>query len=1183
MLSHSSKKESTNLIKTIFVSGISEEDITNFFLKKNHNIFPEIFFCYPIDRFEFSPNILEYIYHDGKYIEYQDLPPRYFATVFTNEKGVRTYYYTIKLYEKIILNKKSYFFPYSITIWSEINDSISFKSILTEFYRIIRQRILNIDHNILKSYYYLEFVNLIIFLNSIIIPPSNSILYLNLHYSKINMEFQSLCKIPNNEEFITLLFNLLDNQTIIKLWCSILLEKHIILISNQAYLLFSITQALLSLIFPFHWLHTYIPILPKNQQEYLDCPTPYIIGVISEDYNELNEKYEGHVICDINSSTINKNGISMLSFIEEDKIKKKLMYYNNPKIFEIEDIYINKSDKKLYNKKNFDIEDINLNAPLGVNVHNIFFKIFKFQLNAIQLNYQKDQIFNVQTFLENYCQDDMKDFWEKLTETSAFNFFLTNLNNLDDLNMTIFKNIINLEEKEENQIKEKLRIEYFLPNDIDHVLEQFKEYEENKDECYKILHNLKIDYSFCYNQLNNNENIIDKKCQSFINKIPINKNKIPFKKSNSESKKANKEKIYFSRKSLKLDSRKSFVMYFQDYLYNDIFCIYSKRFLNKLQSKLDNNQIKTSLKLRKKLSLMNINYKINYSDNFTNFCEFFFVTLTPKNNLIFGYKDLIFSQIKHIFKSKKSVFLGSNGSYQFQEKYSEDSKKSFEINDLKDESLSVNNSSSYSLKDKESIKNAEEIDLLKIDMNQDYIMKYNATNISQFYLYSAYVLETNVQNINKYKYLIFSLYKKSYKLNRYEFNYNKFYLFLNNFLENELESISNNLLENKSYKYNYKLLQLIKMKIDKLNPKRKSVHKKHLKLPLNNFDFHKTSSLNGKSSKTQIKINKSIKKHKTITINKGNTNINSTLALFFSYKIDNQEYDNIINNDDKDEKDENKPVKINILNLYKKFKETNRDPILLIEKISIDLYMFLLKNSINKINNDIININYLSKLNKKNEFKEIKELVAELQVANLKYILKLENKYQIAFWLNTFNFLLIFSIIYKKDVLITNYEWYKFKKNAYFNIGGYILSLFEIENILLKNNYISKKIYGEISDFPKGDLRNRFIVNDRIKFLNFAISEPMKTCNKLQIYFPQSLEKQIFKNTIDFFSKYIFIESKNYIIKIPEYLSWLEEEFINNLPYYKDVINYDIFNYINGNKGKIEIVKNNWPLNFENI
>ena len=245
--------------------------------------------------------------------------------------------------------------------------------------------------------------------------------------------------------------------------------------------------------------------------------------------------------------------------------------------------------------------------------------------------------------------------------------------------------------------------------------------------------------------------------------------------------------------------------------------------------------------------------------------------------------------------------------------------------------------------------------------------------------------------------------------------------------------------------------------------------------------------------------------------------------------------------------------------------------------------MFLLKNSINKINNDIININYLSKLNKKNEFKEIKELVAELQVANLKYILKLENKYQIAFWLNTFNFLLIFSIIYKKDVLITNYEWYKFKKNAYFNIGGYILSLFEIENILLKNNYISKKIYGEISDFPKGDLRNRFIVNDRIKFLNFAISEPMKTCNKLQIYFPQSLEKPIFKNTIDFFLIYIFINSTNYIIKIPEYLSWLEEEFINNLPYYKDVINYDIFNYINGNKGKIEIVKNNWPLNFENI
>jgi len=141
---------------------------------------------------------------------------------------------------------------------------------------------------------------------------------LNFHFSSIELNFPSLTQIPNNEEYIQLLFDCLEISAIIKLWCSVLCEKHIIFISNQGYLLFAITQGLLSLIFPFSWLYTYIPILPVNLIDYLDSPIPYIIGILANtiDINELNEKYPGHVICDLNSSTINKNGVSFLSNIE---------------------------------------------------------------------------------------------------------------------------------------------------------------------------------------------------------------------------------------------------------------------------------------------------------------------------------------------------------------------------------------------------------------------------------------------------------------------------------------------------------------------------------------------------------------------------------------------------------------------------------------------------------------------------------------------------------------------------------------------------------------------------------------------------------------------------------------------------------------------------------------------------
>ena len=50
--------------------------------------------------------------------------------------------------------------------------------------------------------------------------------------------------------------NLRKNEisTIIKLWCSLLCEKHIILLGNQAYLLFAVCESLLSLIFPFKYI-----------------------------------------------------------------------------------------------------------------------------------------------------------------------------------------------------------------------------------------------------------------------------------------------------------------------------------------------------------------------------------------------------------------------------------------------------------------------------------------------------------------------------------------------------------------------------------------------------------------------------------------------------------------------------------------------------------------------------------------------------------------------------------------------------------------------------------------------------------------------------------------------------------------------------------------------------------------
>ena len=54
---------------------------------------------------------------------------------------------------------------------------------------------------------------------------------------------------------------------------------------------------------------------------------------------------------------------------------------------------------------------------------------------------------------------------------------------------------------------------------------------------------------------------------------------------------------------------------------------------------------------------------------------------------------------------------------------------------------------------------------------------------------------------------------------------------------------------------------------------------------------------------------------------------------------------------------------------------------------------------------------------------DIKDLVAELQKVNLTKLKDIKSK--TCFWLNIYNFLTIFGIIYKKEVLLNYYEWYR--------------------------------------------------------------------------------------------------------------------------------------------------------------
>ena len=227
------KNVSSRFITSIFISGINEAFINKLISEYNNNltretktnkknkIYPEILFYYPNDDSGFSPSFLEYIFIDGINIQYNLQPPKFIPEVLTDAKGERTFLYSIRLFDKIEINHKKYYLPYALSIWSPVNNCEAFKNILTEFYRIMKSTDNDLTNSSLINYHNLEFIHMIIFLTDIILPPNNSKLILNFHFSSVELIFPSRLKIPNNEEYIQLLFDCLEISTIIKLWCYI--------------------------------------------------------------------------------------------------------------------------------------------------------------------------------------------------------------------------------------------------------------------------------------------------------------------------------------------------------------------------------------------------------------------------------------------------------------------------------------------------------------------------------------------------------------------------------------------------------------------------------------------------------------------------------------------------------------------------------------------------------------------------------------------------------------------------------------------------------------------------------------------------------------------------------------------------------------------------------------------------
>ncbi|XP_074304749.1 DENN domain and WD repeat-containing protein SCD1 isoform X1 [Silene latifolia] len=95
----------------------------------------------------------------------------------------------------------------------------------------------------------------------------------------------------------------LDVDNLLKLFTAVLLERRILLRSNKYSLLTLVSEALCHLIYPFRWQHVYIPLLFFSGVDYIDAPTPYMMGLHSG-VDTTGLSMDGVVIVDLECNCI---------------------------------------------------------------------------------------------------------------------------------------------------------------------------------------------------------------------------------------------------------------------------------------------------------------------------------------------------------------------------------------------------------------------------------------------------------------------------------------------------------------------------------------------------------------------------------------------------------------------------------------------------------------------------------------------------------------------------------------------------------------------------------------------------------------------------------------------------------------------------------------------------------------
>ena len=1242
-----------DIISCIGIIGYNESDIISNKNKTSfeNNLKLNCLYAYPNkESAGLNPFIYEMMFPDNNY---KIPCPKFFMLKLTSQTGQNSYLYCLKFSENYQIsesdNKENDIIievPLVIFIKSEKEDLECFKQLLNIInYIIINDDLIekkeNIDINI-NDFKKVQLLNIFYFLISLLKAPPHSLIKLNLEnevnvdaIESIDFYFSSNCEIPcnKNDTDINILFLVLDQAIILKVLFSILIEKQIVFRASEAYLLHIIIPSFLKLIFPFKWTQSCIIVLPKEKLHFLEAIGPFIFGVLSDtiSLNDLMREYPNIIIIDIdtneifgdsyyepylppNMNNINKSGIiqgnnlvtvngsylykyqkgenkkTKLNFEEKNNIiidsqkcqmlvdrtnifvnnnerkwlRKNIQLIRNPEIFDLENMNSNQNKSNKIYLNNKDEVVILPNRPFSYNIQNIFMIYILNKLS--EKNSEFMSIFKNKNLYLGY--NDQKKYQ-------------------NNSGMKISENIIELKKKnKQRNIENCFTVEYHLQNfKTQRILKiiNSKIKSEEKDEYLENLKNIFQNYR----KMKNEED-------SIINELGEYYKDISGRRSDVKRNVDRFTKIL----TKKFQRTNSFLLSETNYNNNynfllegtdkteDEFKFYKKNgflnFIKNFETFLENEKIDIKDELYNKKICEQILDIIIRDDSIFNQNKYLFERLSKLENKQNNNKEKKEKKESTIIESRtRSIeiefnplysnmelnqFLYSENILEFIPDFSED-KNNYELNNKEEDNINLKSQyylyiCSYLEKIMESKEKTEE-----------FIEKI--------------ISKKNIKDLN-IKSLIVKLYRRAYNCSgkkHLDFPYFSYYIFLKNedlnelkllndeftYIESdeaELYEIYENVIKEKELAL-VKLEEKRKKKLEKEKMKEEGKLKKENGKNKNEIRIEKDNN-NNKSSRLQDLFNFFENKlfEKKIVKNNGTSNKiktinqNKDFNYFISYYINNEPDFNIKN------------VQNHV------FIEEN-----IIQNISKEILSILpYKKEVNiKINEEII----ISGNKRLIQNKKLFELIGLLKIYSPE---KLQTcKQRVCFWVNCFNFLIIFTIFYKKWIINTKDDWKYFFQNVIYTIGGKKYTFNDMQYILFKrplfftSNYKSNDEIKKLRVDKADDFKN---IEKKFALINspFMIYLPTKEFLKPIIFYENELENQINNRTSEYLNKYIYKDEANNII-LPELLTDYSTRFLyKEYKKYQYLLNGNLYNLINDKKYKKNIILSlEFKLDFDNI